>query len=929
MAQISQQPILEPSLIKDLSNHIYEKRKATAFQIESITKTALSRNDSQTIYRIINELSQITISSSSNSAKMGAVTALGSVSVALGSFAIAYFLEDILRPIFATFKDSDARVRYYATEALYNVAKISRGEILPFFPQIFDIIAILVSDTESSVKNAADILDRLIKDIISAKATNYVSILQQEQQQENNEIQSSLMDAQGNAIQINLPQDPTKAFQLPKFIPTLLERMYTIDPFTKKFLLSWLELFDDIPNLELISFLPSLLKPLINFILNGAPNDIKLETQNLLNCFLKEIKGISKVKIEIKRKRREQEKEKAEIAKIKQTRDDEAGKTEKDSRPKLENENKTDDKIAKFENMEGQSEHGNEKNGNAKSNSHSVDVVNTKDTGDKVSIKSNDTTIIRKIQDPQPEQHIDGEEIADESEEVSFGQDIFIDYSKIIKILLSFLFTFEGQELGAKTDLLTDSHETICDVQFIVLKWLQELIGIAPQEILNSIPECVSIIIKNIAITDQQQDYELRDQLTNFSYSLQSFLSEVYKNVSFFELHGLTSESVTHFNEIQLPSTLLNIINEYLNPSLDNELSKVTSLEWLIFIYEKNPTNFLEFSKSQENHFELTDLLKYDTSNEVILKVLKLLGKISESNQEFFKDFILKLIKLFKVEGHDKSMKVEFIVRKLCLTLNSEIIFTTLSDVLQQQYQKITQQQKQELLDEETVVNDLEFSNMMILTLNNILLTSNELLPFRKRLKNLDIMSSDDWSLFATLFQSWCFNAPSAIALCLLTSNYELSYLIIKNLSELEVTSQLLTQLDVLIQLLESPIFVKLRLQLLEPENYPFLYKTLYGILMILPQSSTFMSLRNRLTTIGFYQVPGPSTSSLIPSMANFNLNTSTGTPTHQNSVSGGATTIKGSVTNQLSLRRKRTYEMLEKFVNVSNYYEQSQRRPR
>jgi hypothetical protein len=41
-----------------------------------------------------------------------------------------------------------------------------------------------------------------------------------------------------------------------------------------------------------------------------------------------------------------------------------------------------------------------------------------------------------------------------------------------------------------------------------------------------------------------------------------------------------------------------------------------------------------------------------------------------------------------------------------------------------------------------------------------------------------------------------------------------------------------------------------LRLQLLEPERYPFLFKSLYGLLMILPQSTAFETLRNRLTCI-------------------------------------------------------------------------------
>ncbi len=41
-----------------------------------------------------------------------------------------------------------------------------------------------------------------------------------------------------------------------------------------------------------------------------------------------------------------------------------------------------------------------------------------------------------------------------------------------------------------------------------------------------------------------------------------------------------------------------------------------------------------------------------------------------------------------------------------------------------------------------------------------------------------------------------------------------------------------------------------LRLQLLEPERYPHLYKCLYGVLMLLPQSSAFAALKNRLNSV-------------------------------------------------------------------------------
>jgi len=41
-----------------------------------------------------------------------------------------------------------------------------------------------------------------------------------------------------------------------------------------------------------------------------------------------------------------------------------------------------------------------------------------------------------------------------------------------------------------------------------------------------------------------------------------------------------------------------------------------------------------------------------------------------------------------------------------------------------------------------------------------------------------------------------------------------------------------------------------LRLQLLEPEKHPHLYKCLYGLLMLLPQSSAFAALKNRLNSV-------------------------------------------------------------------------------
>lgn len=155
----------------------------------------------------------------------------------------------------------------------------------------------------------------------------------------------------------------------------------------------------------------------------------------------------------------------------------------------------------------------------------------------------------------------------------------------------------------------------------------------------------------------------------------------------------------------------------------------------------------------------------------------------------------------------------------------------------------------------------------MIQNLNNNLITAPELSELRKRLRNLE--TKDGQVFFVALFRSWCHNAVATFSLCLLAQAYEQAYNLLQIFAELEMTVNMLIQIDKLVQLLESPVFtceipfsptlrlifidlvqLDLRLQLLEPERYPHLYKCLYGVLMLLPQSSAFAALKNRLNSV-------------------------------------------------------------------------------
>lgn len=76
---------------------------------------------------------------------------------------------------------------------------------------------------------------------------------------------------------------------------------------------------------------------------------------------------------------------------------------------------------------------------------------------------------------------------------------------------------------------------------------------------------------------------------------------------------------------------------------------------------------------------------------------------------------------------------------------------------------------------------------------------------------------------FVALFRSWCHNAVSTFSLCLLAQAYEQAYNLLQVLlvvsecgldtcllfssAELEMTVNILIQIDKLVQLLESPVF--------------------------------------------------------------------------------------------------------------------------
>jgi vacuole morphology and inheritance protein 14 len=116
------------------------------------------------------------------------------------------------------------------------------------------------------VKNGAELLDRLLKDIVAESASTYIP------QYPETEKVRMLANEAATSILVPHPDDVAsgadlqqarKAFSLRHFIPLLSERIYVISPFTRSFLVAWITVLDSIPELELITYLPEFLDGLL------------------------------------------------------------------------------------------------------------------------------------------------------------------------------------------------------------------------------------------------------------------------------------------------------------------------------------------------------------------------------------------------------------------------------------------------------------------------------------------------------------------------------------------------------------------------------------------------------------------------------------------------------------------------------------------
>uniref|UniRef100_UPI00358FE29E protein VAC14 homolog isoform X2 n=1 Tax=Myxine glutinosa TaxID=7769 RepID=UPI00358FE29E len=243
---------LTPTIVRSLNDKLYEKRKVAALEIEKLVREFVSQNNAPQVRCLIQVLSQEFALSLQPHSRKGGLIGLAACAIGLGKD-YTIFLWDLMDPVLKCFNDPDPRLRYYACEALYNIVKVARGAVLPYFNQVFHGLSKLAADPDPNVKSGSELLDRLLKDIVTE----------------------------------------SDHFDLIAFIPLVRDRIYTHNQHARQFIISWISALEAVPNIELVVYLPEILDGLFT-ILGDLSRDIRRMCETVLGEFLKEIKAETK-----------------------------------------------------------------------------------------------------------------------------------------------------------------------------------------------------------------------------------------------------------------------------------------------------------------------------------------------------------------------------------------------------------------------------------------------------------------------------------------------------------------------------------------------------------------------------------------------------------------------------------------------------------
>lgn len=523
------------------------------------------------------------------------------------------------------------------------------------------------------VKNGAELLDRLIKDVVTEQASHYVAV------------GFSQVEPDRTASTSSAP--PRTAFSLERFIPLLKERINVINPFTRMYLVLWLTVLDSVPELELVSYLPDFLEGLIVFL--GDPtSEIRTATQNVLADFLREIKEIAEVQKETEDHWQKERAEREHEEKTNQS----AGDTQESSK------------------------------------ATTLDGFNSEIDGPNTS--SVDSFVLPEADEQSQSSFRLSERDAEDDEGDGLGswqpgQGVVVKHADIVEILLKqMLMTGPEADREIQATCLRWIAEFLNFAQGVILSFTPRLIPLVMSALAHHVPSLrqaahtlnVNLfhVIAELPSPPQAGTSTPKSKRRN---SLESNDSAGLPQTAAKERHSPIPPHSAQIANIPFPSASsplppapyskipTSTASRPASPppplepepdpfdyqatvgalcallGVEEEESRLAALHWLSMLHQKAPNKILSLD---DGTFPALLKTLSDPSEEVIKSDLQLLAQISSSSdEEYFTSFMVNLVRLFSTDRSLLELRGKTIVGQLCVSLNTERIYRTFAEILE------------------------------------------------------------------------------------------------------------------------------------------------------------------------------------------------------------------------------------------------------
>jgi len=231
------------------------RRKEGCRAIQARVRELMHARDDARIRLLLDTMARTLVGAPGLFERTGGLFGLSAAGTALGTQVTPY-LDTIVNAAVTALDDDRPPVRFAGCEALFNVTKVARADMLrpDLFRAVFVAMLSVVGDTtDSDVRGGAWLLSTTLLDVASA---------------------------QGDAL------------DLPLFLDLFRAHSQAANPHIRQALLTWLRQLDSVPGIDVGDFLPQFLGPLL-LMLQDPNSPVRSETHKVLQHFMGQLQTLS------------------------------------------------------------------------------------------------------------------------------------------------------------------------------------------------------------------------------------------------------------------------------------------------------------------------------------------------------------------------------------------------------------------------------------------------------------------------------------------------------------------------------------------------------------------------------------------------------------------------------------------------------------